>query len=115
MPEKIAVGHAGVVSLLGSPGMYPAHPAVTLLETHASWVFLITAQFHRFQALDELPAASVRLLDGEQRPELLAAEAIRAIDERMRNRASSEAAEFPRTQDRGSDACSPGQRSPSLR
>jgi uncharacterized protein len=48
---------------------------------------VVAAQFHRFQALDELPTASVLSLDGEQSSDAQIAAVIRAVDERMRCRA----------------------------
>jgi uncharacterized protein len=45
---------------------------------------VVAAQFHRFQALDELPAANVLLLDGEQSADVQVDEVVRAVDERMR-------------------------------
>lgn len=44
-------------------------------------------QFHRFEALDELPATSVLSLDAEQSTDAQRTEVIRAVDERMRGRA----------------------------
>lgn len=46
------------------------------------------AQFHRFQALDELPAASVLQLDSERSTDAQVLEVVRAVDERMRCRAA---------------------------
>jgi uncharacterized protein len=47
---------------------------------------VVAAQFHRFQALDELPAISVLLLDAEQSTDAQATEVIRAVDDRIRDR-----------------------------
>lgn len=52
---------------------------------------VVVAQFHRFQALDELPAANVLLLDCEQSIDVQVAEVVRAVDERMRCRAPASA------------------------
>lgn len=48
---------------------------------------IVATQFHHFQALNELPAASVLALDAEQSTDAQATEVIRAVDERMRGRA----------------------------
>ncbi|MFZ2049839.1 MAG: AAA family ATPase [Solirubrobacteraceae bacterium] len=47
---------------------------------------VVAAQFHRFQAVDELSAASVLLLDGEQSIDAQVSEVVHAVDERMRCR-----------------------------
>ncbi len=46
---------------------------------------VVAAQFHRFQALDELPATSVLSLDAEQSADARAIEVIRAVDDRIRD------------------------------
>lgn len=48
---------------------------------------VVAAQFRRFQALDELPAASVLCIDAEQSTNGQATEVICAVDERMRGHA----------------------------
>jgi aminoglycoside phosphotransferase family enzyme/predicted kinase len=48
---------------------------------------VVAAQFHRFQALDELSASSVLQLDGEGSTDAQVLKVVRAVDERMRCRA----------------------------
>ncbi len=55
---------------------------------------VVTAQFHRFEGLDELPTARVVSLDGEQSTDAQVSEVIRAVDQRMGCRAARTAG-FP--------------------
>lgn len=67
---------------------------------------VVSAQFHRFEALEELPASKVLQLDGEQSTEAQVLEIAHAVDDQLRHRASRTAG-FPRQKDRAHHPCSP--------
>ncbi|HEX5308993.1 MAG TPA: AAA family ATPase [Solirubrobacteraceae bacterium] len=67
---------------------------------------VVAAQFHRFEELEELPAASVLGLDGEQRTDAQVLEVVRAVDERMRCRVVPTAG-FPRQKGGAYHPCPP--------
>lgn len=73
---------------------------------------VVAAQFHRFQALDELPATSVLTLDAEQSVDAQANEVIRAVDDRIcdRGRLIGTDCGVSTTQSRGIHPCSPRER-----
>lgn len=66
---------------------------------------VVAAQFHRFQALSELPTASVLSLDSEQSTDAQMAEITRAVDARMRWAART--AGFPLRKGRAYHPCPP--------